>query len=139
MTCEHLAPLGRNTVPPSVGGGFGSHKTHLCPLLPTGHSRKWMNRLMVLYCKCVTRDAYDSKNALFLSPGWTNYIPHTFLLVSLIMIAIEIYVTLNHFKIVFKFSLTFHWLLFTYGICLLPSLVFFAAMMLPLKLLPTVS
>jgi hypothetical protein len=40
-------------------------------------------------------------------PGRTDYISHTFLLGSLVITAIKIHETLNHFEIPFKFTSTF--------------------------------
>jgi hypothetical protein len=48
-----------------------------------------------------------------------DYVSHIFLLVALIIISAQIYLTLNHFKIVFKFR---SGLLFMFGIPLAPEL-----------------
>jgi hypothetical protein len=54
--------------------------------------------------------------------GSTDYIPHTFPLGFLTIIITKIFVTANHFEIVFKFSSSLlRRVIFMYGICLGPA------------------
>jgi hypothetical protein len=61
------------------------------------------------------RDAFEFKIYLFYHlPGQTNYVPYNFFSDAIIII-VKIYVTLNLFEIVFKFSLTLLKLLYTHS------------------------
>jgi hypothetical protein len=80
--------------------------------------------MMLLYCRCFSRDSYASKSALFQSHTGPNKLNSSHLPFRLFD---------NHgcsdscdtesLQIVFKFSLTFpHSLLFMYDCCLVPAL-----------------
>jgi hypothetical protein len=67
---------------------------------------------------------------------WINYIPHIFPLSSFIIIVTKIYVALNHFEIVSKFSLTTLQLLSLHLFSTITIITLFSvAAMLPLKVL----
>jgi hypothetical protein len=72
--------------------------------MPTCRSYRWTDRLILLHYKCFGRNSYKPKDA-FTGPDQQYSSRLSFRL--LIIIATKIHVTLNHFGIVFKFSLIF--------------------------------
>jgi hypothetical protein len=62
------------------------------------------NRPTLLYCICVSKKSYGTKNSLLQSPVRIDGVPGIILSGSLMMTARSINVTMNHFQIVFKFS-----------------------------------